>query len=986
MPSPGTKGVFAVPLGVDFSTALIDGLGQWLTDAPPETVARTEIFVNTDRLRRRLLTLYAERGAGFVPRITPIAEIAVRPELIGVPAAISPLRLRLELVRLIRALVAKEPDLAPSTALYDLADSLAELLGEMQEEGVRPARLAEVDAGQHAAHWKRSKAFLSIVAQYVDAQAAMTPAARQAAAIERLAHMWAQTPPQHPLIVAGSTGSRGITLRLMEVVAAQAAGAVVLPGLDPDMPADIWRGLLEGRRAGLAGEDHPQFRLARVCEQLALDPHRIPFWNDAVPANPARNAWFSLALRPAPVTDQWRAARPELLKTAPPDAAFAAVSLIEAPSPRAEAAAIALRLRQAAETGQIAALVTPDRVLARRVTVALDRWRIRPDDSAGAALDQTSPGRLLAMAADLMANRRDGARLLAVLKHPLTHSGRDDRGAHLLRSRDLELQVLRGTMPEPTLAAIQDWAKARVQDTDAAAWAAWLTNDILSQAGSGPRPLAEHVATHIALAEHLGAGPDADGAGALWEEEAGAASLAAMRALAADAEAGGALEAAEYRALVLDYLRDTQMRSPVRTRSGVMIWGALEARVMGADLMILAGLNDGVWPAPDQADPWLNRAMRAEAGLRLPERRTGLSAHDFQQAAAAAEIWLSRAIRDGDSETVPSRWLNRLTTLLDGSEDGPGAVRRAMKRRGDLWLERAARLDRPAQAVDPAPRPAPAPPLAVRPDRLSVTAIERLIRDPYAIYAERVLRLRPLDPLRPVPDMRRRGTVLHAALERFIAETRDGLPADAEARLIALTEAELANQVAWPVARALWHAALMRAVPMFLAGEAERRRIGSPWQIETPGETRFDAAGITLTAKPDRIDLCVDGSLAIYDYKSGRAPTAQQQKSFQQQLRLEAMMAARGAFGDGQARQVSRIGYIGLSDTNPPVIAGVSDADCAETERDFLRLMARFADESHGYVARRAMERLSYSGNYDHLARYGEWQDDALPAHQRVGA
>ncbi|MBF9036802.1 double-strand break repair protein AddB, partial [Rhodobacterales bacterium HKCCE2091] len=349
-----TPRVFATPLGTDFTAALIAGLEARLAGAPPEALARVEVIVATDRMRRRLLSLLAERRASFLPRITPVARLGHRPELHALPPAMSALRLRLTLARLVGALLDREPDLAPRSAIYALADSLAELMGEMQEEGVAPNDINALETTAHAAHWQRNKRFLEIVARVFepDPGGAVTPEARAVLAIDGLAAHWRKHPPAHPVIVAGSTGSRGATARLMAAVAGLPQGAVILPGLDRDMPAAVWHDLLEGRnRDGLAGEDHPQFRLGRFAERMGLRPSEVPDWTDAAPASPARNDWMSLALRPAPMTDAWRREAPDLVRHADPADAFAGVTLIEAPSPRAEAAAIALRLRAAAGEG-----------------------------------------------------------------------------------------------------------------------------------------------------------------------------------------------------------------------------------------------------------------------------------------------------------------------------------------------------------------------------------------------------------------------------------------------------------------------------------------------------------------------------------------------------------------------------------------------------------------------------------------------------------
>ena len=973
-----TPRLFATPLGTDFSHALLDGLAARLQGLPPEALARVDLYVNTARTQRRLRALYAERGAGFLPRIRLITDLGLRPDMEGLPAPVSPLRLRLEIAGLVAALLDRQPELAPRSSLFGLADALADLMAEMQEERVLPETVAGLDVSDYSDHWQRAQAFLKIVAPYfVTGPESLSVEARQSAVADQLASDWAVSPPAHPIIVAGSTGSRGPTARFMAGVARLPQGAVILPGLDFDQPPGVWDRLNDG----LTGEDHPQFRFARLARDLGLHACDIARWSDAPPANPARNRLISLAMRPAPVTDQWLTEGPDL-----PDVAHAAdgLTLIEAPSPQAEAAAIALRLRRAADAGITAALITPDRGLTRQVTAALDRWRIEPDDSGGEALSHSAPGRLLRHVAEAGAARLSAEALLVLLKHPLTHAGRDDRGQHLLRARDLELQLLRGRTPFPTRADLVTWAAKRERDPGAVEWAGWVADAVLGLFAPETRDLADHVAAHLDACRMLVAGPGDDGsASALWDRAAGQKTQAVMQMLDREADAGGRFSAAEYRDLVTSILAAEEAREPLSPHPGIMIWGTLEARVQGADLVILGGLNEGSWPQAPGADPWLNRTMRAMAGLRLPDRVIGLAAHDFQQSVTGAEVWLTRSMRDAESETVPSRWLNRITNLMAGASAESKTALDDMRARGADWLSMAMRLDEPVAPVAAADRPAPSPPIHQRPDMLSVTQIEKLIRDPYAVYASRVLRLRALDPLRPLPDAPLRGTILHDILRQFTEATREGLPADAETLLMQMTEAGLATGAPWPAARRIWLARMARIAPWFIETERARRAQGRPHLMEHTGTTRLKALGLTLKARPDRVDITPDGRVILYDYKTGSVPSDKQERAFSKQLWLEAVMAERGAFGD--ATEVAEICYIGLGGGGALRPQPVAPGDLDEIMAGFTRLITHFGQESTGYTSRRAMQEVKYAGDFDHLARFGEWDETMSATVMEVG-
>jgi ATP-dependent helicase/nuclease subunit B len=410
----------------------------------------------------------------------------------------------------------------------------------------------------------------------------------------------------------------------------------------------------------------------------------------------------------------------------------------------------------------------------------------------------------------------------------------------------------------------------------------------------------------------------------------------------------------------------------------IMIWGTLEARVQGADLLVLGGLNDGIWPQTAPPDPWMNRQMRKAAGLLLPDRKIGLSAHDYQQAMAARTVVLTRATRDAEAETVPSRWLNRLTNLMSGLPDRGGPVALAdMRSRGAVWLRHAAALELPAAPVPPSPRPSPAPPVEARPKVLSVTAIERLIRDPYAIYAQYVLRLRKLNPLRPEPDARLRGQVLHKVFEVYAQGPRGEARDTARARLMAVAAATLEAEIPWAAARLFWLARLDQVADFLL--DFERAEGGVPIVLESQGRLALAPLDFTLTGRPDRIDMLPDGRLHIIDYKTGTPPSAKEQEVFAKQLLLLAAMAERGGFAGIGPVEVARITYLGLG-TKPKAVSTDLAPEILGGEWEKLhRLITAYLAPDKGYTARRAVKRTQDDGDYDHLSRFGEW-DAATPA------
>ena len=969
--------VFGLAPGVDFPDALATGLRDRLKGAPPDAMARVDLIVNTRRMARRLRDIFDKGPAGFLPRIRLLGELDTLVPGVTAPPAIPALQRRLELIQLLSGLLEADPTLAPRASLYALSDSLAALMDEMQGEGVDISAIENLDVSDQSGHWDRAKRFLEIAHGYLgQTDSAPDAEARQRQLTMRIIAAWHANPPQNPVILAGSTGSRGTTSLLMQAVAKLPQGALVLPGFDFDMPTSVWAQLDQE----LLSEDHPQYRFRHLMQALELPRRDILPWTEGDAPSPTRNALVSLSLRPAPVTHAWLSEGPNLTDLA---TATNGMTLVEAPTPRIEALTIALRLRKAIEEGKTAALITPDRMLTRQVTSALDRWNILPDDSAGTPLQLSPPGRFLRHVAALFLRKLDAEALLTLLKHPLTHSGAY-RNLHQLHTQRLEMQIRRDGLPYPDpdgLARIAQKAADRIEEPAAfLEWANWVGQTFCDHAISGDHALTTWVQRHLDLANKIAAGLSGTPDHELWRRKAGQAAEKLMADLSAQAVYGGALSAADFSDLLGAVLSGGEVRDRDAPHPGIMIWGTLEARVQGADLVIMGGLNDGTWPEAPPPDPWLNRQMRLQAGLLLPERRIGLSAHDYQQAIAAREVWITRAIRSDEAETVPARWLNRLGNLLNGLPQAEGGQAWSdMRARGHYWTKQVQALEETTRSV-PALRPAPRPPVNARPHALSVTEIKRLIRDPYAIYAKHTLRLRQINPLVQSPDAPVRGIILHEIMEQFVKSTSANSALLTKDHLLNVAREVLSAEAPWPAARAMWLARIERVADWFIAQETKRQNYSSPVAFEKAarGKHVFEDLGFTLTGFADRIDLTDAGDALIYDYKTGTPPSKKEQKLFDKQLLIEAAMVEEGGFSEVGAASVANAIFIGLGSKPVEISAPLDEEPPAEVLAGLEELIASYLAVTQGFTSRRMVKTEEIAGDYDQLARFGEWDGTTL--------
>ncbi len=978
-PSPQAR-IFGLPPGVDFPATLVAGLKDRLKGHPPEAIARVDLIVNTRRMARRLRDIFDQGPPGFLPQIRLITDLNGLVPGLTAPKTVSPLERRLELANLVSALLKSDPSLAPRTSLYALSDSLAGLLDEMQGEGVDIEAITGLDVTDQSGHWARAQRFLGIVDQYLNRDNRAPDAEeRQRTLVQRIAAHWRDTPLSHPVILAGSTGSRGTTAMFMQAVAKLPQGAVVLPGFDFEMPTAVWNDLDEA----LLAEDHPQYRFHKLMQMLDLPRAAITEWTTSDTPSRARNRLVSLSLRPAPVTDAWLREGKELKEV---EEATADLTLLEAPSPRVEALTIALRMRQAVEDGQIAALITPDRMLTRQVTSALDRWGILPDDSAGTPLQLSPPGRFLRHIVGLFLQPLDAATLLTLLKHPLTHSS-TSRNLHQLFTQQFEMRLRKDGLPfpDPTgILRIATRAAKDMREPDAfLAWAEWVASTFCGHHRKDSQNLSHWVLHHLNLVEAIAAGQEGTTEHELWQQKAGEKARTVMQELEDHAAFGAEMTASEYASLVGALLSAEEVRDRDAPRSDVMIWGTLEARVQGADLVILGGLNDGTWPEAPAPDPWLNRYMRLNAGLLLPERRIGLSAHDYQQAIAAPQVWLTRAIRSDEAETVPSRWLNRLGNLMNGLPNELGkASWEAMQTRGAWWLDQARALDEVTRTPS-AQRPSPRPPVAARPRKLSVTEIKHLIRDPYAIYAKHTLDLRPINPLVQSPDAPMRGVILHEVMEAFVRDTVADPDLLTKSHLLDVARQVLEREAPWPAARAMWLARIERIADWFIDREVLRQQTATPVAFEDAAMGQHELAdiGFTIFGFADRIDVTDQGTARVYDYKTGTPPTPKEQQFFDKQLLIEAALVEQGGFKEVPAMPVAEATYIGVGATPKEVRAPLDDEPPAEVLAGLRTLIATYLQAYQGFTSRRMVKTEDFAGDYDQLARFGEWDasDDAVP-------
>jgi len=964
--------VYSIAAHRGFADALVAGLVPRYAD-PEFGLAKLTLLLPSGRAVRTLTEAFIRHsgsndlGGLLMPRMAVVGDLDLD-ETLGplldplgtgdIPPAADPTRRWLRLADFIKE---DRPDLKGS-ALLRLAFEMGRTMDRLLVEDIGPEELTQdrvLDLlGDLSGHWTNSlRLFARVQARWFDeltARGEVDPADRRNKLFRHAAKRWRAEPPETPIVAAGVTSAAKGVATLLRTVARLPQGAVVLPDLDLSMSREVWDEL---GQAGAPDADsplargdavtHPQYHLKLLLNRMGVNRDEVQPWHRAGLGKgpPERSHAISSLFLPPEASKAW-AGLPADKRS------LAAVRLMETGNPEEEAQAIALLVRQALdEPEKRIAVITPDRGLAARIVQHLHRWNIEADDSAGRPLAQTTAGRLLLLLAEVGAEKAAPVPLVALLEHPLVRAG-EGRPDWLDAARAMELK-LRGPRLAPGLEPLREKVPAE--------WWTGVEAMLMPLLHEGEAPLAEQL-------DRLAAAGEALCGDALWAQADGRSLAAFVEELRLQArEVGTVLDPGELPAVLREAMDRVAVRPPWGGHPRVALYGLLESRMTRADLVICAGLNEGVWPATPATDPLLAPAVLRALGVPGADFRIGLAAHDLAGALGAPEVVLSRARRDAGGPAIASRFWLRVQALL-----GEDLLPRHIE--SDA-VELARALNEPP-AVPPHAQPQPRPSAEQRKVRVSVTALDRLRSDPFQFYAGSILRLKELEALDAEPSPAKRGELAHEILEIW---HKTGRPL-----------AEIAGEVlhrmnAHPLMRALWRPRLLKALEW-----AEARLAAEPERVPTVVEDwgSMHVRGVEVFGKADRIDLLPDGTLAIVDYKTGSPPGGREvEAGFALQLGTLGLMARAGAFAKAQGEPVrfeywslgsSKTSETGFGYVATPILEGSKRSGIPVEQ--FLSRAEFFLNDALDrwilgdtpFTARLNPDAPGYS-TYDQLMRLDEW-------------
>jgi len=934
-----------------------------LYETNPEGLARVLFLLPNRRACQSLADAFVrQRGLTptILPQMKPLAEADEDEVLLtsdasvlkDLPPAIDDTDKIIQFTKMILKKTSLGLDAISLAQAYALARNLSTLRDMVYNEGLSFAKIADLVSAEYAEHWQQTLKLLEIITEYwpqiLSDQGKIDEAERRILLLRAEIDFWKKTQTEQNIVVAGTTAAFPILKELVKTVAELPHGEVYLYGLDKYLNDEEWEKI---------DENHPQYELKELLDYLQISRGSVK--NIGADVFSVREKIVAETFRPAETSAAWR----DLTAHPLPKEAFEQIKLINCDDMRQEAQAVALIMRHTLETaGKTAALVTMDRNLSRRVVSELQKWNIAADDSAGKPLSLTPPGIYLQLICEYASNRTDTA-LITLLKHPFTSCGLDASTFHR-RIKTLEYALRKGwDFDAETQAFYDDFCK-RIRPLC----------DLYEQPAVDLQTIFR---THIVVAENLADTDIKTGAQIIWKNDAGKVAAEWVSDFAAKCENMGTIKTAEYAAFLATLLAEQSVRTRYGTHPRVKILGPIEARLTQYDVTIIGGANEGTWPKIPEADMWMSRPMKKEFGLSQPERQIGVAAADFAHLMNAPEVYITRSKKVGKDPTSKSRWWLRFETVLEANF-GTELAKRAFiyTQPYAYWAKTADRIG----GYHPIAAPHPCPKAERRPDNLSATNIERLMRNPYEIYAKYILNLRPLDALDAEKQSYDYGIIVHEILKEFNNKyDKDFYPPADEARTMLLQRGRdaFADAGVPPEKMAFWWPNYVKQVEWVIAEEQKRRAEIKQLYNEAEGATYLPSplGKFKIFSSADRIEKLKDGTLNIVDYKTGGARSLKEIKTGKApQLPVEGLIAEAGGFKDVAAATVSGMQYWAFKDEQVRGIKGADSAGALAVTKEIVQnLINAYADEKQPYLVKPRPSDVGNSSDYDHLSRLDEW-------------
>lgn len=926
--------IYTLNLSDHFADKLVEMILS--SQKTPFEIAQIQIILPTKRACRTVKEAFVQRSEKhplLLPKLTSLYEIDVLDE--EIESAIPALERMILLTRLCQA----KPNIDTLDKALMVAVSLSALLDEFYQYESSLVDLEKLVPNlDFAQHWNETINFLEIIRTawplILKERGQIDEMDRKIRLINAFTQKIKKNPPKTPIIMAGFDGAIPAVSRLIKELTKTDNSLIILDGFNNELTDEDLR---------FISSNHYQYTLKKLIQSLNIYPAQVQMISKtAVP----QEELIIEALKPAEQTDEWRylSLSPDILKN---------IRRIDCDNINEEALSIALILRKTLETPEkTAALVTNDRLLARRVILEMKRWGIELDDSAGTPLNHTPIGVFLSLIAHVGKEKCSGTSLLSLLKHPLTADGiyptevrlKVKKAEKKARQKHEKLSLSLNTDLIPFISLFQEEKL--------------VSFDILLK-------------EHLKIAEQIATSSDRSASERLWNNDAGQAAFTFLTELSAHASLMGEIKPSSYPDIFTFLISGISVRAQYGMHPRLDILGPIESRLNHPNVCIIAGLNEGTFPTLPEAGPWLSRQMRQTLGLPALETKIATQEMDFAHCFCAPEVYLTRSLKTDGSPTIPSRFLSRIEAVLQAS--------------GLEWIiespETARLLDIPP-FFEQIERPAPKPPVNIRPKSLSVTNIELLMRNPYAIYAKYILSLYPLDELEEIEERQLYGSAIHEAFEKFLKEKPFSNNAS---ELTQHIKENLEKAGMLPASIAFYDSKIEKVASFLIEEQQKRKETTQKLILEMKGEIKFplsDGTLFTLSGKADRIDIFTNGNIEIIDYKTGTLPTFTDiENGYSPQIPLEGAIALQNGFSEIQNPTHIQLAYWKLTGKKKGgEITAIPSISKKQDVRELINnsfegmksVLNEFNQKERAYEASPHPEKVKFN-DYEHLSRAKEW-------------
>jgi len=938
-------GVFNIPSSVNFLERLADYVIQ-----TADSLADVVIFLPSMRSCASLRDIFINRalqsGAGFLPLIQPIGDVddGLEEEV----RAISRHRAITAAVKILNEI--SERCLGKklhNEQLILFAESILTFMEEMESYGGNIAMLRELHPEELSSHWQQTIALLEeFYARFYDAGdelASQISARQQNMKLLQLAEQWIHNPPDKLIFAAGSTGSHPATARFLSVVSGLPKGFVILHNLDVHSSREAWN---------IADETSHMFPLKKLLtfmEVARTNVHNL--YQESFDSN-----FITSAMLPAQASGEWYGKK----RNKPDNLPIIAC----AKNSREESEMVAIMCRDALSQGhKSVAVIAPDKQVIDSVATQLAMHNLVADSPVGMPIIKTPEGVFLMQIAECISEGFSKMTLMQWLQNPFAYLAEFAREKPINYLREIEADILHGVMSCRDLQDVAGYLQRVARFTP-------FCRDFFSGIAAYIEGL--NLGRHISFADALSKHVDLLKASINGADEQVINRFNGLfehlHEISKSVAELGNISISAYPMLLAKMLAEFQ-DFPESKPYHIKIYTAMEARLLHFDCLIIMGMEEGIWPAKINVDPFLSNGMRAKMGLITEERKCGIQAHDIVNLLGSAkQVYLTNAKRRNGSPTTESRFLLRLKTFAKVAF-GVDIV-------SEKFLIPAKQYEIAAKC-----EPLPNPDFKLRPAEISATDFHKIMNNPYEFYCHRILRLIPRDSLDEELDGGDYGNVVHGMMDFMVKNFHEMNAANA----MEIMQAELAGRISRftpnPKLGAMWEPSIMAIMDKVYAFEVERRKNAVNVASEVKGERDISLADgrvIKLTARADRIEYLSNSDIAIIDYKTGSPPTAGSVESGSNpQMAIESVIAASGGFSSGVKRNLGQIAFWELK-------AKAVDINEVEVLQDFSQreavLMSKiekilnyfFSSDTPFYVSGRSISTARIS-KYSHLERVEEW-------------